>query len=221
VISVLLPSRGRPDSLLMAIGSLLAQADDRDGIEVLVALDADDEATFGLIANGYWPSPAKFWIAPERYGYGRLHEYFNALAQQATGKWLMSFNDDARMLTQGWDTVVEAQGPAVLWATANHVPHCCVFPVWPRAWSVATGRVAGCWSVDSWIQDIGERLGLLVRVPVTIRHERFDVTGDHNDQTFAEGCRDRAAAVSPYWSLDHERATDAEVIRRLIAQEAV
>jgi hypothetical protein len=36
-------------------------------------------------------------------GYDSLHEYYNELASKATGDWLMLWNDDAVMETEGWD----------------------------------------------------------------------------------------------------------------------
>ena len=39
----------------------------------------------------------------DRLGYKNLHEYMNALWVQASGEWLMLWNDDALMETKDWD----------------------------------------------------------------------------------------------------------------------
>jgi hypothetical protein len=42
----------------------------------------------------------------ERQGYHRLHIYNNKLAEHTDARWLMIWNDDAVMETQGWDTEI-------------------------------------------------------------------------------------------------------------------
>lgn len=181
MISLLCPTRGRTASLEASVLSLYELADCPDEVEILVAADPDEEP-------GPWlPLANRWWTAPERYGYGRLHEYYNALAAMASGEWLMIWNDDARMLTPGWDTIIGAQPPAVLWMKANHCGGGNLFPAWPRAWSEALGHVSLVPHVDMWIQHIGQALGCQRNVSVEVFHDRFDVTGGHGDQTYAEG----------------------------------
>jgi hypothetical protein len=184
-ISVCFASRGRPGSLAAAIGSLITLADDPARVQVLIAADPDDAAGTGKAAAG---AGAACWVAPERYGYTGLHHYLNELATMTDGQWLMWFNDDARMLTQGWDTVIRGwPRPAVLWPHANHLTHANLFPVWPGAWSDATGRVSPVQHMDSYLQGLGQQLQRHDQIPVHILHDRADVTGGHDDQTYAEG----------------------------------
>ena len=39
----------------------------------------------------------------------------------------------------------------------------------------------------TWLQYVGESLGRHVQLPVEVFHDRADVTGNHNDQTYHEG----------------------------------
>src|SRR5262247_192752 len=103
MISILLPSRGRPQSLCSTINGLRDLADDPARIEVLVAADPDDQETVDAARAVDADSVI---VTQERYGYHRLHEYVNRLAAQAHGTWLLLWNDDAVMLTESWDTVV-------------------------------------------------------------------------------------------------------------------
>ena len=183
-VSVCFASRGRPSSLLRAVTGLLALADDPAAVEVIVAADPDDGATHEAL--GLVPQ-ARVWVAPERFGYNRLHDYLNPLAKQAQGEWLMWFNDDMIMKTQGWDTIVRGADPAVLWPGANHVQHANIAPIWPRAWAEALGHASPTSHMDTYLQRLGEALGKHVRIPVEIVHDRFDVTGHHHDATYAEG----------------------------------
>ena len=186
MISLLCPTRGRAASLVVSVNGLLDLADTPSEVEVLVATDPDDT---GIYVGGDYGDGGKVWVwqAPERYGYARLHEYYNALASIASGEWLMIWNDDARMITPGWDTVIAAQPPGVLWMKANHCGGGNLFPAWPRAWSEALGHVSLVPHCDMWIQHIGQALGCQRQVPVEILHDRKDVTGGHDDQTYAEG----------------------------------
>jgi hypothetical protein len=186
MISALLPSRGRLASLVVSVGSLVTTASRPENVEVLVMGDPDDIASIPAAWRYPAPRQVRAWIAPERYGYGRLHEYYNALAARAGGDWLLIWNDDATMLTDGWDEIIEAAGPAVLWLEANHSPQANMFPAWPRAWYEAAGRVSGSPHCDSWLQLLGGLLGQR-RVPVQVAHHRADVTGEHADATYAEG----------------------------------
>jgi hypothetical protein len=183
-ICVCFASRGRPASLAAAVGSLYDLADDPDRVHVLIAADPDDpETAAAAVAAG-----AGCWTAPHRYGYTQLHLYLNALVLVAAGQWLMWFNDDARMQTQGWDTVIrDWPRAAILWPAANHLPHANLFPAWPGAWSDTTGRVSPSSHMDSYLQGLGQQLRRHDKIPVSIFHDRADVTGHHDDQTYAEG----------------------------------
>ena len=184
-ISVIFASRGRPESLLDAIHSLLDRAADPRRIEVIVAFDPDDELTIRALPE--LNCVALPWRTPERYGYTRLHAYLNPLAKLAKGTWCMWWNDDMRMQTPGWDTVIRANRPAVLWPAANHVHHANIVPAWPRAWSDATGHASPTSHMDTYLQWLGEALGRHDRIPVEVLHDRADVTGNHDDATYAEG----------------------------------
>jgi hypothetical protein len=185
VISVLIPSRRRDLALAASIESLAILAAGPARLEVLVAADPDDYST--VVTAG--ACGARGWTMPERYGYQRLHEYYNHLAAIASGGWLLLWNDDTRMLTPGWDHAIEAQPcDAVLWPHARgHDPLSNPFPAWPAWWTRATGRVSPVMHPDTHIQGIGRALGKVRRIGVEISHDRPDITGRPADQTYAEG----------------------------------
>jgi hypothetical protein len=182
-ISVIFASRGRPQSLAEAVESLTHHASDPLDLEVIVAVDPDDPATI----TPSLPYIIELWMAPERYGYNQLHKYLNPLAKRAEGDWLMWWNDDMRMLTGGWDEIIRQNRPAVIWPHANHVPHTNIAPAWPRAWSDKLGYASPSSHMDTYWHYVGDRLGRHDRVPIEIKHDRADVTGNHDDQTYAEG----------------------------------
>ncbi len=194
MISVLLPSRGRPEALAASIQSLREKARRPDQVEILVAADPDDQAT----ATAAFELGCPCWVAPVRYGYSRLNLYFNELARLAGGSWLVLWNDDARMETQGWDEIINVLGGSYLPSGAKihvcdlwvdgHSPDLCTFPVISRAiYQAAGGYSPHTCHCDTWWQDIGRALGVIKPIPVRVDHQRADLTGGHNDTTYHEG----------------------------------
>jgi hypothetical protein len=188
-ISVCFASRGRPASVRDAVFGLLELADCPGDIEVIIAMDPDDpEREEAIKALELYRYPQiRVWTAPERYGYTGLHHYLNALAEQAQGAWIMWWNDDMRMQTEGWDSIVIDSPQGVLWPHANHVEHANIAPIWPKAWSDAVGIVTPTTHMDTWLQYVAEQLGCHHKIPVEIVHDRADVTGNHDDVTYAQG----------------------------------
>jgi hypothetical protein len=213
VISVLLPSRGRSRSLLATVKGLLGLAADPGDVEVLIAADPDDQATLDLDRDDSFPEAASIWTAPERFGYKRINEYFNALALLAAGEWLMLWNDDAIMLTPRWDEVIRGESPGVLWPTADYATNHNTFPVWPTAWTRHIGHVSLDQSSDMWVHDVGRAIGMERRIPVSIHHEHR-----LGDQTAAD--RDAVADVITYHAPEMvaARQQDAERLREFLRQ---
>jgi hypothetical protein len=215
MISVIMPSRKRPVSLQRGIRTLFDMASNREQVEVLVACDPDDEATQAVHVLG-----VRIFTMPERYGYTGFHTYLWAVSQHATGEWLMNWDDQAEMLTPGWDTTVHAQAPAVLWPAANHCEGGNIMPVWPKAWTDAMGYVAPYNHIDTYLQRLGERLGRHVRVPFSVLHNRADVTGIPEDDTYREGRK----ILGPYGMSgplpEEALARDYSIIMHLLAETA-
>lgn len=198
-ISVLCPTRNRPELLAKSVKSLLGNADNPYQVEVLLAVDPDDEESYLNVVDGVTVISS---VMPERFGYQRLHGYYNALARVARGKWLVIWNDDAVMKTKGWDTEVVNHQPALLFPTPEEAPHCNAFPIFPTAWARVLGHVGGGAYVDTWIQAIGEQLGIQERVPIEVAHHAPD------DQTFREG-----RAMTPLFGREHDTAIAVDVDR--------
>jgi hypothetical protein len=210
-VSVIFPSRGRPAKLRESVLSLRDTASAPDAVEVLVALDHDDP-TSAAAETILTALAARTWYAPERYGYAKLHKYLNELAVRTYGNWLMLWNDDATMLTQGWDSIVRNEKPGVLWPSSDYAPSINTFPVWPAGWTRALGHVSLNQSADMWMYELGVRTASQRRVPISIHHEHFS-----GDATARE--RDAVANVSTFHApaMVRARERDAEVLRRLPA----
>lgn len=223
MISVLLPSRGRYEALQASVESLLVLTADQDKVEVLVAGDPDDVENIPARWLYRAPMQVRAWIAPQRYGYSGLHRYVNFLAKQASGDWLMMWNDDAVMMTAGWDRVVHKFFPdpdRVLWPQANHAGGGNLFPLWPRAWSELTGYVSLAPNIDVWISELGRRLGREQQVGIRVQHDRADITGNHDDRTYAEGRAQMGEGNDPTYDNQENRLARAHAVRLLQAELA-
>lgn len=185
-VSVLLPSRGRPESLARSIESLARTAAWPGELEVLVGYDADDpETAFATFGTG-----ARMLRFPQRHGYHQLHLYVNKLAESARGDWLLLWNDDATMLTSKWDFVFashEHERSAVLSLASTGYGHAlCCFPAISRTLYAGLGHMSLSPHIDTWLQDIGRATGILTDIDVQVHHDRQDLTGGHDDQTRQE-----------------------------------
>lgn len=203
-VSVLCPSRGRPAALAESVASLIDTATLPEYVEVLVRVDDDDQP---------YPRPprCRFRSGP-RYGYAGLHRYYNELAEMATGTWLLVWNDDARMCSPGWDVRIADLGPCVASPTTNHGTGAVIFPAVPAEWVRQVGHVSLSPHNDSWWEYVGRELGVLRYLPdVVVRHERADLTGGHDDDTFAARSYDTAGFLAA--DTQAAIARDAEVIR--------
>jgi hypothetical protein len=192
-ISVLFPTRGRPASLERSLRTLLDRATDISQLEVLLAVDRDDQPTIDHCLTVIKPwfdtigCQYKF-LQFERQGYARLHVYINELCKNAQGDWLFFYNDDAAMETDCWDQILLEHGQefCLLRAETNHEHPYAIFPIIPREWFELTGHFSQHQLNDAWVSQIGWMLDIVKTIPVMIVHERFDLTGENQDSTFEQ-----------------------------------
>ena len=196
-ISVLLPTRGRTQTLLTSIQSLLSTASHPEQIEILLAMDRDDAASIQYVHENIadrWPNNIHIYQM-EPMGYSRLNIYYNTLAGLAWGHWLMIWNDDAIMNTTGWDDLVEQQVnhpmPLLRIPCANFEHPFALFPIVKKEWFNVCRTLSYYAHVDRFIYNVANNLGknVIVDLPATITHDRADITGNNQDETFANSFR--------------------------------
>lgn len=206
-IYLLLPTRNRPVDLQASIDSAFRFADIPERVLPLLAVDDDD-------ANDY--SDYRFVRRSPRFGYKNLHRYMNELAKQARELdrdgglepgYQILWNDDERMLTQGWDTRLLAYGfePKVVFMRSDRSdPVDTAYPAWPGELFDLFGCVATCNACDLWLAQVtgvADRLLLAnsthVYAPdIFVRHERSE-----SDQTAIER-RNDYSTPEPVGHLD-------------------
>jgi hypothetical protein len=211
VISVLCPSRGRERELQAALTSLNATAASARDLELLIRLDNDDPElrwyTRVVFENQH------LTIGP-REGYANLHRYYNELAADAHGDYLLLWNDDARMLTPGWDSIVrDALDPTIPAVGSFDGPDYALFPIVTRAFYEALGHFSLSPHCDGWVQEVAKAAGCFTHLPgVTVEHLRDEL----DDETKREGTTAQQTLTSAAFYSDEMvalRSADAEKVK--------
>jgi hypothetical protein len=190
-IAILLATRGRQEPLMRSLQSLVDLADNAKRIQFMLAFDRDD-----AVGIDYFVSTVQPWMDQQglRYhaevfepmGYINLHKYNNAMAAKTASDWLVIWNDDAVMETQGWDTVIASYtGQFQLLAFHTHRDHpYSIFPIVPQAWFDLLGYISPHPTQDGWVSQQAYMLDIWQRIPVNVLHDRYDLTGNNADETF-------------------------------------
>jgi len=219
-VAVVLPSRKRNAMLESSLDSLLNLAANPSRVQFLVAFDNDDRESLDYykdVIGTKLSTAGAGWIAVEcaRYGYQRLHEYINQLADYANAHWIFFWNDDAQMLTQDWDLrISEHNGEFKCLRIPTHNCHpYAIFPIVPREWYLLFGYLSMHQLSDAWISQISYIVGIMKNIDVNVVHDRHDLTGNNKDETFDQRITFEANPQDPrdfnYASTRKRRFKDA------------
>jgi hypothetical protein len=192
IISILLPTRGRTTMLKSSIESLLKTANNTKRLEFILGLDDDDATTLEYVKSEVAALMLPYQVESRAQifkplGYENLHVYVNTLAGSARGEWMFFWNDDAVMQTQGWDDVIASHTGEfkLLGPRDNHAGHpYAIFPIVPKDWFILMDHLSQNAQNDAWLSHIAYMLDIFERIPVDVIHDRADITGNNNDETF-------------------------------------
>jgi hypothetical protein len=224
-ITVLVPSRGRPDRALAMYRSAMDTATTED-VEVRIIVDPDDPRLADYVAlrrPGYANVRLPIRILEKRVGYtGSL----NILARE---RWddadvLGAFGDDVLFRTPGWDRIVAEALSTPGIAYGNDLVHAAGHPTAVFMSSViakALGYLAIPQSRHLWVDDawklLGQKTGTLRYLPELILEHMHPAVGKAEmDQTYLEvyddelGPKDHRGFLD--WEANHADA-DAEKVR--------
>jgi hypothetical protein len=190
-ISILLPTRGRCDSLRSSVQSLFERASDPESIQIMFGFDNDDN-----LGTDYFRQEVEPYLKNQKIsycafafdpmGYIRLNEYVNYMALKSNANWLIFWNDDAVMETDNWDQIVNNYtGQFKLLAFHSHNDHpYSIFPIVPSAWLDLLGYLSPHQISDAWLSQQAYILDIWERIPVHVTHDRYDLTGNNHDETY-------------------------------------
>ena len=190
-VSVILPTRGRKEALKDSVMSLINLADNPEKVQILLGFDNDDRDSITWCTENLLPELSELGVLCsifefEPLGYIRLNEYVNGLAKFAGGRWMMFWNDDAVMQTSGWDSCIakhDGKFRVLRMKTHNEHPYA-IFPIVPREWYFLLGYLCPHQISDAWISQTAFILDIMITIDVNVLHDRHDLTGNNQDDTF-------------------------------------
>ena len=191
-ISILPPTRGRTEVLKASLMSLLDNVKEPKEIEIMLGMDEDDTDVISYVKDELGPILQEKGVETKAnifkpLGYTNLHQYVNTLAGNASGDWLFFWNDDCLMETKNWDEVINSYtGQFKLLApNDNHDGHpYAILPIVPKDWFILMGHLSQNAQNDAWLSHIAYMLGIFERIDVKFIHDRADITGNNDDETF-------------------------------------
>lgn len=225
----MLPTRGRTDLLKRSLLSLVENANDVKSIEILLAFDHDDKKSYEFFQENIAPeldASGCEYIAMgfERLGYIRLNEYLNALAKHAQGLWFFFWGDDAVMRSRDWDLRISEVDKFRILRIPTHNQHpYAILPIIPREWFELFGYISAHQLTDSWVSQIAYLVDIIHNVDIDVLHDRFDITGNNQDETWKnrpmlEGNpKDPRDFNHPGWTRHRQR--DAAKIAEYLKQQ--
>ena len=182
MISILCPTRKRPDQLRRMVDSVQQTITNPMGVEIVLYVDDDDIQTLnaldtdaGLILCGYVRGP-------------RLREmtkYWNECFKKCSGDIVMQGNDDVIFRTPGWDSMVEKAFAAcpdkiLMVHGSDEGQHLSSFGPHPfvhRKWIETLGwfippYFSSDWG-DAWVNELADALGRRQYLPFIVEHLHF------------------------------------------------
>lgn len=111
-LTIMTPSRNRPENMKNAIKSLKETAFKPEEIEFIVRVDDDD-----VMLEEYKKIPdIKLIIGKRGRGYADTGIFYEEMVKVATGKWLMIWGDDGRMIGKDWDRLFYSYENKIVYA---------------------------------------------------------------------------------------------------------
>lgn len=222
LISLLIPSRGRPESFLEMVLSAFKTAARPGRLEVICYLDEDDPRR-----KRYLKLKEVTYIVGERIV---LSEMWNRCYEESKGEILMHCGDDIRFLTDGWDLFVRKEfdksEDKVLFVHGDDLgPHGQTFGTHGfvhRKWVETLGYFvpplfSSDWN-DVWLNEVADDIGRRVLIPIVTEHLHYTFGKFERDQTHADreerGTRDNV--VELYRKTKKDRKKDAAKLRAVM-----
>ena len=170
--------------------------------ELLLAVDKDDPQLEDYLA--YKPEVCLC----DRYGYGNLDIYYNKLAKNAKGDWLVNWNDDS-VLHTNIEEILKDLDPAKPCIVIFGGDTC--FPVMSMGMYKLLGHYTAGPSIDSYLMAIAKGAGCLIDTThASIDHQRDNL----HDGTANE-------RLKSYHIMDARMDSDETITQRLADIERI
>jgi glycosyltransferase involved in cell wall biosynthesis len=231
IISLLVPTRGRPENVARFLSSVLETASDLENVEVVLRVDEDDAAVQSVIevCAGVQSFRVHLLIGPRLV----LSDAWNVCYRAARGEALGFFADDVVFRTKGWDDEVRRAFEAVPDRIAFvhgrdgvpwHDEHFGTHGWLSRRWVEAVGRFFppyfGGECVDTWVNQVADGIGRRTFLPgVLTEHLHPDLGKAPADATHTDKVAHLSKSRKLFDAKRAERTGEARKLLSVIASE--
>lgn len=223
-VSLLCPTRGRPQAFVAMVDSALTTAGDPDSVEVVAVVDSDDRE----LATYVFPTSAQVVNGDSR----NMSDLWNAGADVATADVMMLCADDLRFRSFGWDDLVLDEFErwpdrlVNVWGDdGNENGQRATHPFLHRRWVDLFGRFTPPHFVadycDLWLYEVAAACGRSRQLPgLFIEHMHISLGKSPDDETERRKVERQHGEVRPALVWDataDERAADIAKLRAATA----
>ena len=234
-ISILCPSRGRPNDLERLIKSVANTATESGRVEILVYVDDDDPEKFNYVMahKNLATDPAVGQLLnvdlliDEPLTTPLLN---NILADRAQGNILMIANDDQVFVDKNWDVRIDEEAAKFpddiycMWFDeGRYHEKICTFPILSRKWVDTLGYIEPFlfehFNCDLWTWQIGQMIGRLNYIPdILVEHLHPDTGKSEADETTERNLKggrpERDKTI--FAKFERYRVLDASLLKNVI-----
>jgi hypothetical protein len=227
-ISILVPTRNRPQGIKELCESIFTTADNPNTVEVLIYFDLDDSHIpecleyFKELSTKYI-DPIKTIIGPKLI----LSDYPNKLLQIASSDVFLNSADDVRYKTQGWDTAIlkvfdEYPDKLVMVYPddGHHGPTFAPTSALHRNWVNTVGYfyppIFDWGYSDTWLYHISIMIDRKVFVPVLTEHLHWSFNKSELDSTYQEKLPKANCFGELYTATEYLRDQDIKKLQQAI-----
>ncbi len=193
MISIVTPSRGRPEMTREFIESAYELASNPSNVEMIFRFDDDDpelEEVKDMINKLNYPN---LWyiVGPRFFGYSSLHEMVNQLCERASGAYIMTGGNDMTFTSKNWDLEYERCAKPdelkVVQIKRNEKNGMGIqFPLITRALYKTLGHYALHPSIDGYITWVALRARCMVYSEVEIDHLHYEEDDVYKDRVCSD-----------------------------------
>lgn len=237
-LSLLCPTRGRPDDFSRFVRSVASTAGEPGRVEILAYVDSDDEQKFDYVV-----ALKALQSDPEVNRLSGLDLVVdeplttplinNILAERATGDILLIANDDQIYRDANWDIRIDeetAKFPDQIYCMwfddGRYGEKICTFPIVSRKWVEALGYIESPlfehFSCDLWTWQIAYMIGRLNYIgDIYVEHAHPDTGKSEADETTERNIKGNRPQRDQTWFARFERyrILDAGLLQDLIDAE--
>ena len=172
LVSIILPTRKRVKDLHETLNSILDNANlDNKNFEIILKVDYDDQETINYV-NQFTNqnNNINVILASRLEGWFSLVDFIETMIDVSKGKYIWNINDDSRILTKGWNDILENEltefkiyHPLIEWGPdLNGYIHSFreIFPIYPKKLKELWGYICPHNNIDSWLYFVGKNIGL-------------------------------------------------------------